>query len=398
VPRLDVYDRRDWEFLREVVGDRRIAMLGESNHCVEEYSQAKFNMIRYLHEELGFDVVAFESYMLPAHLSDVDLADGGSAESATASIYSMWNTPTVKNLLSYVKATKSSERPMHIAGIDMKIEPDEWQREAAFVHTVIERDTALAALYLRAQATFGPDIIDRFRRGEVKSSEPLATKFADFYNALPSEIESAYSQGSLMGTSAIDVSFACQIARILAAQPLYYDAKTVKRVALRDSLMARNVEYLAEEMYRDQRIIVWAHNGHIARARSEAVLSDLTFFGMGPLAERLSRIKWAGEYVNDRYGNDVYVIGLQMASGHYKTIGGREQRVRPLRRDSVEYLLRDTTVAASFLDFTRSTDPVGSRWQSSRSKVLLEAYWYDIVPDRQYDGVLVISTATPSGK
>jgi len=144
IPRLDVYDRRDWEFLRDVVGDRRIVMLGESNHCVEEYSQAKFNMIRYLHEELGFNVLAFESYMLPAHLADLDLAAGGSAESATASIYSMWNTATVTRLFSYIKATKSSETPMHIAGIDMKIKPDERQREAASIYGVIERDTALA--------------------------------------------------------------------------------------------------------------------------------------------------------------------------------------------------------------------------------------------------------------
>ena len=395
ISRLDDYDRSDWEFLRDVIGDRRIVMLGESNHCVEEYSQAKFNMIRYLHEELGFDVLAFESYMLPAYLADLDLAATGSAESAASSIYSMWNTVTVKRLFTYIKNTKSSSSPMHIAGIDMKIKPDEEQRETAFIYGIIERDTALAGNYLRAQSRFGSDIYDRFQRGKIGSNDPLAIEFAAFYNSFPSELDGAYSRGALTGVSADDVNFAGQIARILAVQPFYSNANQVERLALRDSLMADNIEFLAEEMYRDEKIIVWAHNGHIARARSRAVLSDRAMFGIGRLADELLRIRWMGEYVDARYGDDLYVMGLQMASGRYKTIDGREQRVRPPHRDSVEYLLKSSTAPASFLDFTRTVEPVGAIWQGSPSKVLIEAYWYSIVPADQFDGVLVTTRATP---
>jgi len=251
---------------------------------------------------------------------------------------------------------------------------------------------------VRAQERFGPDIYDRLRRGKTNSNEPAAIEFADFYNTLPAELDRAYSRRSLPGISAADVSLAGRLARILAVQPSYNDAKPIERVGLRDSLMAINLEYLAEEQYRDQKIIVWAHNGHIARARSEAVLSEPSFFGIGRLADRVLRFRWTGEYVSDRYGDDVYVVGLQMASGYYETIKGGEQRVRPLHRDSVEYLVEDATVAASFLDFTRTTDTVGTKWQNSPSKVLIESYWYTIVPTRQYDGVLVVTHATAANK
>ena len=35
--------------------------LGESGHGVREFNLAKVRLIRFLHEEMGFDVLAFES-------------------------------------------------------------------------------------------------------------------------------------------------------------------------------------------------------------------------------------------------------------------------------------------------------------------------------------------------
>lgn len=398
IPRLDTYDRRDWEFLRDAIASRRIVMIGESNHCVEEYSQAKFCISRFLHEELGFNVLAFESYMLPAHQANLDLEAGGSAESAASSIYPMWNTVTVRRLFSYIRATKPSDTPMHVAGFDMKIRRGLQSQEMAFVYGVLGGDSALAGRYSRALARFGPDICERFARGDIKSNDPLAAQFADFFNALPAELDRSHSRGPMTEASATDVGLGAQIARNLAAQPAYNDAKPLERVALRDSLMAINIEYLAEKQYPGEKIIVWAHNGHIARGWSEAVVSDVPYMFVQWLTNRLSRIRWTGEYVSDRYGDDVYVLGLHMTSGLYKTIGGDERRVRPSRRDSVEYLVRDATVSASFLDFTRTTDAVGREWQSSASRILFEDQWYRIIPERQYDGVLVVSRATPPVK
>jgi erythromycin esterase len=393
IKHLDTYDRRDWEFLRDAVGDRRIVMLGESNHLVEEYSQAKFNMIRFLHEELGFNVLAFESYMLPAHLANRDMAAAPSGESAIHSIYPIWDTATVRRLLNYVWSTKSRQTSMQLAGFDMKMK-DERPQEIGFIYGILEGDRALALRYMSSQSRFGPDFNARLGRREVKWNEPLAVEFTEFYNELASELDSLNGRGALPGVSVrTDVSLAAQIARNLAIQPSYRGANTLERVALRDSMMAVNFEYLAEKQYPDQKIIVWAHNGHIGRDHLEFALSDVPFIWPNWLA-RLWPAKMMGHYVSKRYTDNVYVLGLQMASGHYRTIHGGERRVRPSRRDSVEYLLNDATVSASFLDFTRTTDPVGREWQGSRSKILFEEMWQSIIPAHYYDGVLVVSRAT----
>ncbi|HSR43254.1 MAG TPA: hypothetical protein VLL48_13795, partial [Longimicrobiales bacterium] len=58
---LDGGDPSDLAFLQDVIGDRRIVQLGESGHGVAEFNRAKVGLIKFLHREMGFDVVAFES-------------------------------------------------------------------------------------------------------------------------------------------------------------------------------------------------------------------------------------------------------------------------------------------------------------------------------------------------
>ncbi|XOK62764.1 hypothetical protein ACJ7K1_06485 [Paenibacillus elgii] len=54
---------KDLSFLKPLLMDKRIVYLGENSHGVAEYNQVKTRLIQYLHEELGFDVIAFESGM-----------------------------------------------------------------------------------------------------------------------------------------------------------------------------------------------------------------------------------------------------------------------------------------------------------------------------------------------
>lgn len=51
----------DLQFLKPILGERRIVQLGESGHGVAEFNRAKVRLIQFLHQEAGFDVIAFES-------------------------------------------------------------------------------------------------------------------------------------------------------------------------------------------------------------------------------------------------------------------------------------------------------------------------------------------------
>src|SRR5829696_2906880 len=47
--------------LGDAIGNKRIVLIGENGHGVAQFSMARAQIVRYLHERMGFDVVAFES-------------------------------------------------------------------------------------------------------------------------------------------------------------------------------------------------------------------------------------------------------------------------------------------------------------------------------------------------
>jgi hypothetical protein len=50
----------DLEPLRDMVGDARVVALGEGAHFIEEFWTVRRRLLRFLHERLGFDIVAAE--------------------------------------------------------------------------------------------------------------------------------------------------------------------------------------------------------------------------------------------------------------------------------------------------------------------------------------------------
>lgn len=61
----------DLDMLIPLLADKRIVYLGENSHGVAEFSLVKTRMIQYLHQTLGYNIVAFES-----GLGDAALAQG----------------------------------------------------------------------------------------------------------------------------------------------------------------------------------------------------------------------------------------------------------------------------------------------------------------------------------
>jgi erythromycin esterase len=74
-----------------------------------------------------------------------------------------------------------------------------------------------------------------------------------------------------------------------------------KGLGYRDEMMARNAEWLADEAYPNQKIVLWAHNGHVA--------SD-------PGGDRKM-----GGWLRERFGKDLYVVGFAFRRGEVQAVG-----------------------------------------------------------------------------
>lgn len=63
---------------------------------------------------------------------------------------------------------------------------------------------------------------------------------------------------------------------------------------VRDSSMAANVAWIADEARKGEKVVLWAHNGHVAR-----------------------RLGWMGDHLAKRYGKQMVVVGFATNSGEY---------------------------------------------------------------------------------
>ena len=75
---LEAENFDDLEFLRPLMEGKRIVQLGENTHGVREYNLLKARIVRFLHQELGYEVLAFESALYQCYDANLT-ADEASA-------------------------------------------------------------------------------------------------------------------------------------------------------------------------------------------------------------------------------------------------------------------------------------------------------------------------------
>ncbi|PGS88928.1 erythromycin esterase family protein, partial [Bacillus cereus] len=111
----------DLSFLKEAVQDKRIVVLGESTHGAKEMNQSKIRMIKYLHEEMEYDVIAFESGFAEASTVQQNFDNLTATEAMKQSLYGVWQTEEVEQLFTYMKEQKEKGKPLTLAGFDMNL-------------------------------------------------------------------------------------------------------------------------------------------------------------------------------------------------------------------------------------------------------------------------------------
>lgn len=107
-------------FLKPILKDKTVVSLGENFHRVAEYSSMKTRLIKYLHEELGFDVIAFESGLGDSFMTYENAGTLSSKEMMERSIFPVWHSKETVALFDYIKQQRSKGKPLYLAGYDMQ--------------------------------------------------------------------------------------------------------------------------------------------------------------------------------------------------------------------------------------------------------------------------------------
>lgn len=356
-------DFSDLQFLKPLLAGKRVVQLGESSHGAAEMNWMKVRLIKFLHQEMGFDVVAFESSM-----SDCDLADRMIGSAPTHKVQSrclmwQWYTPEVEPLFSYMEAMRKTRSPLTLAGFDTQLGFPTGPANGEALRPVLP--ASLGDQLAGYDAQLGND--------KHLSSE-AAQRLLAFYTQ---------AMDALAGRSGSEIDFQRQAlgSRMKYVRQLASDPMDKSLWSMRDAGMADNLNFLLDRRYPGRKVVVWAHNGHVGYGHPYVLPQNLG----GLLAAQRKA--------------EIYTIGLYMGRGVHADNYGRPQAFPAAEAGTLEGVLANGGLRYSLVDFSGAKSSPASSWMFE--PITAREFGVSavrMVPAAVYDAVLYIDTITPALK
>ena len=285
----------DLSSLKAMVGDAHIVGLGEATHGTREFFRMKHRMLQLLVSEMGFTRFAIEATSPEAN--DVNryvLTGEGNPRVALSRLYFWtWNTQEVLDMIEWMRGWNSRASPsrqVQFLGFDMQHPGTAMDSVLSYVQRIDPPNTWVTERYM---------CLHGFRNlGETPG---LAMAFYGGRTADSSKAKCARGLQDVSDT--LRLKRAAYVARSSAAEYelCLHDARLVQQYEAtasvaangvagpreRDRYMAENVQWIRDQAPPGTKIVLWAHNGHIAR-------TPLTM----------------GEHLHAKYGADYVSLGF----------------------------------------------------------------------------------------
>lgn len=394
------------------IGDARIVVLGESTHSEGATSQAKCRVIKFLHQEMGFDVLAWEAGLLNSAVMNDQLRADVSLRDATRHMMSGgWsNDVDVNAIFEYARASWKTTRPLEMAGFDGNRPPHGVRDFVNLLRNAMIRaptldltEADLEDMAAVLKVPFG--FISTRHTASADTQDAVQLRLAQLRQRFRSPDRSLKTR-----FSARELTFLARVMqeaiyhldytnRRSAARDPFDPVRALDANNLRDRAMADAMLWLANDYYPDRKIVVWCATAHMIHSAATEI---------EPLEENWDAdayVGWQhmGDHLRRAVGDQIYVIGITAYDGEVGTVfpegAAYETSVSPLDPGpppvgSFEDLCHRAELQYAFVDL-RGTEP--DHWL--REPMIAwplafarnRARW-----DRVLDGFLFIHTMSPS--
>ncbi|MES2040139.1 MAG: erythromycin esterase family protein [Pseudomonadota bacterium] len=370
-------DFSDLQFLKPLLKDKRFVQLGESAHGVAEFNWMKTRLIKFLHQGMGFEVIAMEASMTAADAAYANLDKTSGLEAMRSSQFGTLATDENLDLFNYLKQGAAGKPRLMLAGFD--------NQDSGYLghQNIMDRFKSMLS------------VIDPVLAGQVDGTEEklnallnkqvpvtVANDLAEQYKVI---VDTLFKNRVKLATQfpAYMVAMTIQEARsrVTFSQQLAFPPMSNESTEMRDQRMAENLNFLADTIYPKKKIIVWAHNFHIANDWADK-----------------AHAKTMGVWLAEKRRKEMYTIGLYMGRGVLGSYGKESYtEIAAPPAGSMESILANGGLKMSFVDFSLAKPDASNSWMFTPGYA---RYWgltpEAITPAKAYDAVIYIDSVTPS--
>ena len=340
-------------FLRDIVGDARIVALGENTHGARDFFEMKARILRFLVEEMGFNTFAIEaSWPESRRLGRyVRTGEGDPVKLLSGLYFWTWNTESVLEMIEWMRAHNEAGGDIGFHGFDMQVPGMALHNVREYIREVDPGRTAVVAGQLHCLTVFANDHRGRWPppgyygyRDQPEAYRELCGASLDEARELLLANREEYEAAA--GEDAFEV--ALQSLRVAFQHHLRANHRLpIDRARWRDEAMAENTEWISRRIGPEGRMVLWAHNFHVA-----------------------TRPGLQGSYLRETFGDDMVVVGFSHEGGSFTAkhsgLPDRDLREHELEAPvpgSYEHYLSTASFPRLVLDL-RGLDPdaPGSSW------------------------------------
>ncbi len=368
----------DLQPLEQLVGNATLVGLGEQTHGTHEFFTMKLRILEFLVTHMGFTTFALENGWDESRQIDryVLTGQGNLTDLLHADLYDAWRVQEFRDLIEWIRAYDADPAyttKVHFAGIDCgNISQAAFDEVVAYVRGVDPQQTNLVqALYADFRPS-DPTPVNVDISGF--SSLPQAIKQHEQDNAqqvytLLQAHQAAYESQSSKEAYALALQSAHVILQYtkLAVHiaPFATLSSSPPGKAYRDACMAENVAWLHEHTGGGAKIVLSAHNIHIANTAPVAGLHEHNLGGL----------------LRQQYQQQYLTIGTSFFQGSFNALtqqnGLTSYTVGPPLVGSYDYVLGSVGLPLYLLDIRQTPAGAVTNWVQGPAKLRIISQVFD---------------------
>jgi erythromycin esterase-like protein len=312
---------KNFSSLKEELEGVKIVSLGEGNHYMGTTFKTKVAMIKYLHDSLNFDVIAFESGLYDCKVTNDSLQIGTSTQELFFDgLFGVWKCDEVKVLFDYLAQNDNQENnPIDFIGIDNQFLGNSKKYLKADFNLLFDSLNHYSSEVIESDRFYS--ILDEVIRTS-NFTQKFSVEDTTYFSGKLRRINQLINENNLGNRPYYQFWKQLSTNIISDYTRMYFQPFG----AIRDSMMYENLKWYMD-LYPEKKIILWAASGHL----------------MFKPENNSSNNKPLGNYLKNHFKEQYYAIIFTAYSGNF---GNRDKgllsfKIKKSTKSSIENYIHE---------------------------------------------------------